>query len=103
MVPVDELERMGAQEIVAVDLGSHAEKPQKVDNVIGVLSRCFALACRRKSRTSPNTRLSSCSQMFWDVGFPTPAKARLDESGKACAEKNMPRLADDADVVLENP
>ncbi len=94
MVPVDELERMGAQEIVAVDLGSHAEKPQKVDNVIGVLSRCFALACRREVERTLTEHASLILQPdVWDVGFPTPAKARaLIESGKACAEKNMHRL-----------
>jgi len=94
MVPADELKRMGAREVVAVDLGSHAEKPQKVDNVIGVLSRCFALACRREVERSLTEHASIILQPeVWDVGFPTASKARaLIESGKACVEKNIDRL-----------
>jgi NTE family protein len=94
MVPVNELKRMGADEIVAVDLGSHAEKPQKVDGVIDVLSRCFSLASRREVERVLTEHASLILQPeVWDVGFPTPNKARaLIESGKACAEKNMDRL-----------
>lgn len=94
MVPVNELKRMGADEIVAVDLGSHAEKPQKVDGVIDVLSRCFSLASRREvERTLTEHATLILQPEVWDIGFPTPNKARaLIESGKACAEKNMDRL-----------
>ncbi len=94
MIPADELKRMEAEEIVAVDLGLHAEKPQKAENFVTILSRCFALACRREAERSLHQYATVILQPeVWDVGIPTPAKVRaLIESGKACAEKSMGRL-----------
>ncbi len=94
MVPVDELRRMGAEEIVAVDLGLHAERPQKADNFVSVLSRCFSLACRRDTLRSLHKYASVILQPeVFDVGFPSPGKIQaLIELGKICAEENMNRL-----------
>jgi NTE family protein len=94
MVPVDELKRMEAEEIVAVDLGLHAERPQKAEDFATILSRCFALASRREVERSLHQYATVILQPeVWDVGIPTPSKIRaLIESGKICAEKNMGRL-----------
>jgi NTE family protein len=91
MVPVYELRRMGAGEVIAVDLGTYADKPQKVDGVVSILLRSFALASRESTL---NHLKKYCSLVLqpdaWLSGFPTKSKINaLINAGRECAEFNM--------------
>ncbi|HHW18168.1 MAG TPA: hypothetical protein GXX30_04625 [Firmicutes bacterium] len=93
MVPAYEVRRMGAQEVIAVDLGLHVDRPQKVSGAYGILTRSFALAARDGTLKSLKEHASLVLQPeVWDMGFPTPGKIKaLVEAGRTCAAKNMER------------
>ncbi len=95
MVPAYEARRMGACEVIAVDLGLHAVQFQKTGDVVSILSRSFALAARESVERHLNEHASLILQPeVFDVGFPTPAKVRkLIQAGRECAEKNLFRIA----------
>lgn len=91
MVPAYEIRRMGAEKVLAVDLGSHIDRCQKVKGIYSVLTRSFNLA----SRSSTLEHLEKYASMtllpeVWDIGFPTPSKIRaLINAGRICAEKQI--------------
>ncbi|HHY12605.1 MAG TPA: hypothetical protein GX529_08245 [Firmicutes bacterium] len=96
MVPAYEVRRMGAEEVLSVDLGSYIDRPQQAKGIYSVLARSFNLATRGatlnhlKKHTSMTLR-----PRVWEVGFPTPSKIKaLVESGRICAEKHMDRWLD---------
>lgn len=93
MVPCYEVRRMGAQEVLAVDLGGHAERPQRVTGMYAILSRSFALCARENTVATLQEHASIVIQPeVFDVGFPTPAKVRmLIEAGRIAAEKAISR------------
>lgn len=94
MVPVYEARRMGAEEVVAVDLSLHVEKPQKTGNAVSILSRSFALASRESTERCLNEHASLTLQPdVWEYGLPTPTKLRnLMDEGRKCVEANLTRL-----------
>lgn len=95
MVPAYEAMRMGACEVIAVDLGLHAVEFRETGNIVSILSRSFALAARESVERHLNEYASLILQPeVFDVGFPTPAKVRkLVQAGRECAEKNLFRIA----------
>lgn len=95
MVPVYEARRMGADEVVAVDLSLHIEKPQTTSNAVAILSRSFALASRESTERSLSEHASITLQPdVFEPGLPTPSKCRsLIDAGRQCAEKHMLRLS----------
>jgi len=95
MVPVFEVHRMGAEEVVGVDLGLHVEHPQNPTNLLGVLSRSFSLATRETTKRYLHEYATLILEP--DVtsvsGFMTPAKVKsLISAGRVCAEKALGRL-----------
>lgn len=94
MVPVYECRRMGADEVVAVDLSLHVEKPQDANNAVSILSRSFQLAARETTERSLIDYASITLQPdVLESGLPTPTKCRaLIEAGRTCAQKHLPRL-----------
>ncbi len=94
MVPVYEARRMGAAEVVAVDLSLHVEKPQQVSNAVAILSRSFALASRENTERSLTEHASITLQPdVWESGLPTPTKCRgLIDEGMACALRYIHRI-----------
>ncbi len=94
MVPVYEARRMGADEVVAVDLSLHVEKPQPAGNAVSILSRSFALARRESTEKSIHEHASITLQPdVFEPGVPTPTKIRdLVEAGRYCAEEQLPRI-----------
>lgn len=95
MVPVFEVRRMGAEEAVGVDLGLHAEHPQKPTNLLSVLSRSFSLATRETTKRylQEHATLILEPDVVSVTGFMTPAKAKsLISAGRVCAEKALGRL-----------
>jgi len=93
MVPAFEVRRLGAEEVVAVDLGLHVEEPVQVTNVYSILMRSFALSVRDSVVEHLKSYASLVIQPdVKDIGFPTPAKLKeLIDKGKECAEENMGR------------
>jgi NTE family protein len=94
MVPVYEARRMGAEEVVAVDLSLHVEKPQSPGNAVSILSRSFQLASRENTQRNINEHASITLQPdVYESGLPTPAKCKtLIRAGRECAEKHIPRI-----------
>jgi len=92
-VPAYEVRRMGAEEVVAVDLGWHVDRPQKVAGVYSIVTRSFHLASRDTVvRNLKNYASVVLRPEVGDIGFPTLSKIRaLINKGKVCAEKNMDR------------
>ncbi|HHY17500.1 MAG TPA: hypothetical protein GX524_05435 [Firmicutes bacterium] len=93
MVPAYEVRRMGAQEVLAVDLGTYADRPQKVKGILSVLTRSFSLSSRERTLKHLKKHASmTLRPEVWDIGFPTPSKIKeLIDSGRNCAEENMER------------
>lgn len=95
MIPAYEARRMGAKEVIAVDLGLHTLRPQKVGGVVSVLSRSFALA----SRESVDLHLYEHASLVLQpevtlTGLPTRANInKLIQAGEECARKNLCRIA----------
>jgi NTE family protein len=91
MVPAYEVRRLGAEEVLSVDLGSYIDRRQEVRGVYSVLSRSFNLATR--AATLEHLRKYSSLTLtppVWEPGLPTPSKIRsLVEAGRRCAEKHM--------------
>ncbi|MGE5578658.1 MAG: patatin-like phospholipase family protein [Bacillota bacterium] len=94
MVPVYEARRMGAEEVVAVDLSLHVEKPQAASNAVSILSRSFALASRESTERNINEHASITLQPdVYESGLPTPTKCKgLIQAGRECAERHIPRI-----------
>lgn len=94
MVPVYEAKRMGADEVVAIDLSSHVEKPQKTTNAVSILSRSFALASRERTERYLTENASLTLQPeVWESGLPSKAKIRdLIDAGRKCVEDASARL-----------
>lgn len=94
MVPVYEARRMGAEEVVAVDLSTYVDRPQTPGNAVAILSRAFAIATRESTEKTiaENASIILQPDVFED-GMPTAAKWRsLIEAGRDCVEKHRPRL-----------
>ncbi len=93
MVPAYEVKRMGAMEVLAVDLGSYIDRPQHVKGIFSILTRSFNLASRGTTIEHLKEHASLTLQPeVWDIGFPTPAEfRRLIESGRSCANRNIGR------------
>lgn len=91
MVPGYELRRMGAEEVIAVDLGTYADKPQKVDGIVSILLRSFALASRESTLNHMDKYCSLVLQPdSWISGIPTKSKINaLIDVGRECAEANI--------------
>jgi NTE family protein len=91
MVPAYEVRRLGAEEVLSIDLGSYIDRPQDVKGLYSVLSRSFNLATRRATFD----HLKQYSSMtlrprVWEPGLPTPYKIKsLVDSGRRCAKKHM--------------
>lgn len=94
MVPVYEAKRMGADEVIAVDLSSHVERPQRATSAVSILSRSFALACRERTEKYLAENASVTLQPeVWEPGLPTPAKVReLVDQGREAVEGASARL-----------
>lgn len=94
MVPVYEARRMGAEEVVAVDLSLHVEKPQVPGNAVSILSRSFQLASRESTERNINEHASITLQPdVYESGIPTPTKCKaLIRAGRECAKKHIPRI-----------
>jgi NTE family protein len=94
MVPAYEARRMGAEEVVAVDLSLHVEKPQNVGNLVAILSRSFQLASRETTERSLTDHASIILQPdVCECGLLTPTRCReLVQAGRTCAESHLPRL-----------
>ena len=95
MVPAYEVRRMGAEEVIAVDLGLRVEVPEDAKSAVAILSRCFQLASRESTLRDLSCYASVTLQPeILEVGFPTPSRCReIIQAGRACAERNMPRIA----------
>jgi NTE family protein len=93
MVPAYEVRRMGAGEVLAVDLGSYIDRPQHARGIFSILTRSFNLASRGTTVAHLREHASLTLQPeVWDIGFPTPADFKqLIESGRACAKRNIGR------------
>lgn len=93
MVPAYEARRMGAEEVIAVDLGVHAERPEYATNLLSVVMRSFALASRETVVEQLKAHASLVLQpRVEDLGFPTPDKInKLIQEGRRCALENMGR------------
>lgn len=96
MVPAYEVRRMGAEEVLSVDLGWHIDRAREVKGLYSVLSRSFNLATRRATLEHLKQYSSmTLSPQVWEPGLPTPAKIRaLVEAGRRCAEKHMGKWID---------
>ena len=94
MVPAFEARRMGAEEVIAVDLGLHTEMPEEAGSAVAILSRCFQLASRESTLRSLSQHASLTLQPeIWEIGFPTPSRCReMVQAGRACVLRNMPRI-----------
>ncbi|NLC15685.1 MAG: hypothetical protein GX784_05085 [Firmicutes bacterium] len=91
MVPAYEVRRLGAEEVLAVDLGWYIGRPRDVQGIYSVLSRSFNLATR-PATLEHLKRYSSLTLTppVWEPGLPTPFKIRsLVETGRRCAEKHL--------------
>ncbi len=91
MVPAYEIRRMGAKAVLAVDLGSHIDRCQKVKSIYSVLTRSFNLASRGSTLAHLDKYASMTLQPeVWDIGFPTPSKIKaLINAGRVCAERHI--------------
>ncbi len=93
LVPAYEVRRMGAEEVVAVDVSSQSDKPQKVSGMIGVLLRTFAIM----ERDATARHLAEYASLVIQpetgpTSFPTPKEVRrLIETGRQAARLNMER------------
>lgn len=93
LVPAYEVRRMGAEEVVAVDVSSESDKPQEVSGIIGVLLRTFAIM----ERDATSRHLADYASLVIqpETGhppFPTPSEIRrLVEAGRRAARLNMER------------
>ena len=93
LIPAYETRRMGADEVVAVDVSSEADKPQKVSGMLGVLLRTFTVM----EREATSRHLAEYASLVIQpetghASFPTPAEARrLVEAGRAAARASIDR------------
>lgn len=96
MVPAYEARRMGADRVVAVDLGKHVEKPMGSDDVVSILFRSFAIATRESAEKALRDHADLVLQPeVSGGGFPGPSRIReLYEAGVSCARENLGRLMD---------
>ena len=94
MVPAYEARRIGAEEVIAVDLGLHTEMPEEARSAVAILSRCFQLASRESTLRSLSQYASLTLQPeILEIGFPTPSRCReMVQAGRECALRNMPRI-----------
>lgn len=93
LVPAYEVRRMGAEEVVAVDVSSESDKPQEVTGIIGVLLRTFAIM--ERDATSRHLAEYASLVIQPETGhpsFPSPSEIRrLIEAGRRAARLNMER------------
>lgn len=93
LVPAYEVRRMGAEEVVAVDVSSQSDKPQKVSGMIGVLLRTFAIM----ERDATARHLAEYASLVIQpetgpITFPIPKEIRrLIDAGRQAARLNMER------------
>jgi NTE family protein len=94
IIPVYEIRRMGAEEVIAVDLGTHAEKPQVVDDLVSIISRSFSLACRNQAKQSLAQHASLVLQPdVFEIGFPSKSRIqKLIDSGRKVARAHLGKI-----------
>lgn len=95
MVPVFEVARMGAREVVGVDLGLHVDRPMKPTNLISILARSVSISARETTERylGKYATLTLQPDVASASGIPMPACAKeLIRLGRVCAEKALPRI-----------